>query len=270
MTRAKTDEPVLTYYDMGTAVTAFSTTRHGGSSRGNYAQFNINEYCGDDPKCVAENKQLLAKTLDVSTDHIVVPHQTHGTESRIVGGDFFALRADVRKMVLEGVDAVMTDVSGVCVGVSTADCIPVLIFDPQHDAVCAIHAGWRGTLAGVVKKTVADMTAAYHTNPTVVKAVIGPGISLEAFEVGEEVYEQFAAAGYDMQAISELRGKWHIDLPECNRRQLIDAGLMDVNITPSDICTYRNADKYFSARRLGVDSGRIYTGILLKTDRSSQ
>lgn len=267
-----THKPQLHRYDIAPGVTAFSTTRHGGCSGGNYGEFNINAYCGDDETAVAENLRRLAGELSVDADRIVMPHQTHGIETRQIAADFLSLPPNVRTMILEGVDAVMTNVEGVCIGVSTADCIPVLLHDTEHNAVCAIHAGWRGTAARIVQKAVTDMRLAYGTIPEQLKAVVGPGISLAAFEVGDEVYEQFANAHFPMEAISrqmkvagtDYEYKWHIDLPECNRLQLVQAGVQEESIQMSGICTYGNADDYFSARRLGKDSGRIFTGIMLR------
>ena len=107
------------------------------------------------------------------------------------------------------------------------------------------------------------MCQSFGSQPQSLRAVIGPGISLDAFEVGDEVYEAFATAGFHMPAISLRKDKWHIDLPECNRQQLIAAGLPKEHITNTGICTYHHADTYFSARRLGIQSGRIYSGIIL-------
>jgi len=183
-------------YHIAEGVTAFSTTRKGGVSQGNYSEFNINDYCGDCAEHVAENRRKLADELGISIDHIILPHQVHGVEVRQVAGDYFSMPENIRKMILEGVDAVMTNEKGVCIGVSTADCIPILLYDEEHHAVAAIHAGWRGTLARIVHKTIQEMAFAYHTEPKKLKAVIGPGISLEHFEVGDEVYEAFEQASH--------------------------------------------------------------------------
>ncbi len=158
----------------------------------------------------------------------------------------------------------MTDMKGLCIGVSTADCIPVLLYDEAHHATCAIHAGWRGTVKRIVKKAIASMQAAYGTLPQQLKAQIGPGIHLDSFEVGDEVYEAFSNEDFDMPSISMRKEKWHIDLPECNRLQLIKAGVTSQNIKVSSVCTYQQVNDYFSARRLGIKSGRIFTGIILK------
>ena len=248
--------PQLTYYNMGTGVTAFSTTRQGGCSTGNYAAFNINGYCGDDEVHIAANKVALCSLLGIDSNRLVMPHQVHDCVVRRIDGP--------QQGVIEGVDAVMTDVPQLCIGVSTADCIPVLLYDSIHRAVSAVHAGWRGTVLRIVQKAVEAMRDTYGTAPADLQAVIGPGISLDSFEVGDEVYNQFLSAGFDMQPISRRDAKWHIDLPMCNRLQLMEAGIPSNNIQMTNICTYQQYDRYFSARRLGIQSGRIYTGILIK------
>lgn len=272
-------QPVLNYYNLSDDVKAFSTTRHGGVSEGNYASLNINEYCGDSKANTDANRLLLANELGIDANHIIMPHQTHGVESRIIGEEFATLPDGVKKMLLEGVDAVMTNIPGMCIGVSTADCIPVLLYDEEHHAAAAIHAGWRGTQARIVHKAVQEMRMAYQTDPTKLKAVIGPGISLDNFEVGDEVYADFEQAAFDMSTIAEERikrnpnaddpakafeRKWHINLPLANIQMLTHNGVDEANIINTGICTFDNTDNYFSARRLGIESGRIYTGIIIR------
>ena len=272
-------QPVLNYYNLSDDVKAFSTTRHGGVSEGNYASLNINEYCGDSKANTDANRLLLANELGIDANHIIMPHQTHGVESRIIGEEFATLPDGVKKMLLEGVDAVMTNIPGMCIGVSTADCIPVLLYDEEHHAAAAIHAGWRGTQARIVHKAVQEMRMAYQTDPAKLKAVIGPGISLDNFEVGDEVYADFEQAAFDMSTIAEERikrnpnaddpakafeRKWHINLPLANIQMLTHNGVDEANIINTGICTFDNADNYFSARRLGIESGRIYTGIIIR------
>ena len=248
--------PQLTYYNMGAGVTAFSTTRQGGCSTGNYAAFNINSYCGDDVVHIAANKVALCRLLDIDCNHLVMPHQVHDCVVRCIDGPL--------QETLEGVDALMTNVPQLCIGVSTADCIPVLLFDPIRRAVSAVHAGWRGTVLRIVQKAVEAMHETYGTEAADLQAVVGPGISLDSFEVGDEVYEQFQVAGFEMDTISRRDEKWHINLPECNRIQLVESGVLPSHIQMTNICTFQACDRFFSARRLGIQSGRIFTGILLK------
>lgn len=256
--------PQLHFYDLAPNVTAFSSTRHGGVSQGNYGSFNVNGYCGDDPDHVAQNRQTICQELDISIDHLVMPHQVHGTGVAQISRTFFLLSEDIRRSVTEGIDALITNVTGVCIGVSTADCIPIIIYDPAHHAAGVVHSGWRGTVANIAEAAVASMERAYHSQPESLLVVIGPGISCRNFEVGDEVYDAFASAGYPMDAIALQEEKWHIDLPKCCRLQLEATGVSSANIRMADICTYDQADDYFSARKLGINSGRIFTGIVLR------
>lgn len=272
--------PQLTYYQLADRVVAFSSTRKRGYSQGNYGSFNVNRYCGDNPAHIELNRQSLCQLLQVDNSRLVMPHQVHGTEIRRVDDSFFQQPVSAQTSFLEGVDALMTNSPGVCIGVSTADCIPILLYDPQHHAACAIHAGWRGTVKRITAKAVGAMKQSFGTQPSRLRAVIGPGISLQRFEVGDEVYRQFADQGFDMQQIArryllmatdqqqskaaETIEKWHIDLWTCNQMQLHDEGVPCDDIQTAGICTYDHCDDYFSARRLGVDSGRILTAILLQ------
>lgn len=257
----KMEQPTLLYYNLHEDVVAFSTTRQGGVSTGNYAAFNINRYCGDTDEAINGNRKLLCQLLKLENERLIMPHQVHLTKTAVIDDAFFNSSEEERKERLEGVDAVITSLPDVCIGVSTADCIPILIYDSRRKVAAAIHAGWRGTVKRIVEQTIADMKAVYGSEPKDMKAQIGPGISLDSFEVGNEVYDAFVAAGFDMSQISKQYSKWHIDLPECNRLQLIEAGIPEENISTANICTMKQSDKFFSARRLGIQSGRIYTGI---------
>ena len=275
-------QPQLDYYDMGSGIVAFSSTRHGGCSKGSYAEFNINHYCGDSEEDIRQNRRALCQLLGITDDRLLMPHQVHETKVVKIDERFFALDDTERRNALEGADALMTDLKGVCIGVSTADCIPVLLYDEAHHVVCAIHAGWRGTVKRIVMKAVEAMSATYGTQPQQLKAQIGPGIHLESFEVGDEVYDAFAGEGFPMETISKkypvdnsgskfftlhsslFTSKWHIDLPTCNRLQLIASGLLPLHIETSSVCTFQQSKDYFSARRLGISSGRIFTGIMMQ------
>lgn len=263
-------KPTLLRYDIADEVLAFSTMRHGGASTGAYAEMNINYYCGDDPQAIAENRRLLCSELGIADSQLLYPHQTHGCKVVEIDRELLALPSGEQQQRLDGIDAVVTRQRGICIGVSTADCIPIIIYDPLHHAVAAVHAGWRGTVGRIVQKAVAEMAARFGSEAGSMSAVIGPGISKKNFEVGWEVWQQFADAGFPMDEISdsaELNDcgrRPHIDLPLCNKLQLIEAGLPGHAVTECGICTYDNTADFFSARRLGIDSGRIFTGVMLR------
>lgn len=252
--------PQLLYYDLDPRVTAFSTTRHGGVSQGNYGSLNINSYCGDDPASVAENRRLLSLELPVpNASRLVIPHQVHDSVVQVIDEETLG-----HQELIEGVDALITRLPGVCIGVSTADCIPILIYDPINHCAAAVHAGWRGTVKRIAEKTARQMYSFYRSDYGEMQVMIGPGISLKNFEVGQEVYDEFLQAGFPMERIAAKYAKWHIDLPLCNRLQLEQLGVRPENIRETGICTYDHTDDFFSARRLGIASGRIYTGVILR------
>ena len=256
-------QPTLLHYNLHDDVLAFSTTRQGGFSTGNYSHFNINRYCGDDPEAIRKNRALLCQLLGIEDQRLIMPHQVHLAETAQIDESFFSLTEEQQAQHLEGIDAVMTHLPGVCIGVSTADCIPLLVYDCRHHVVAAIHAGWRGTVKRIAEQTVSKMTSTYGSRPEDLRVQIGPGISLDSFEVGDEVYEAFRTAGFNMPPISRRQEKWHIDLPECNRQQLLSAGVPASAINIANICTVKQSTTFFSARRQGIQSGRIFTGIML-------
>ena len=255
--------PLLTY-PISDRITAFSTTREGGVSIGNYATFNCTHYCGDHPEHVAENRKRLCKHLGIHPSHLILPHQTHSTTHRLIDGAFLKLTPEAQTMQLEGVDSLITQMPQVAICVSTADCVPIIIYDPRHSAAAVIHAGWRGTAARIACQTLQAMHDTFATNAADCMAIIGPSISRDSFEVGDEVYEEFHDAGFDMNNIAIRNDKWHIDLWQCNRIQLQECGLKTEKIYTAGICTFIHHDQFFSARRLGINSGRMLTGIIIR------
>ena len=167
----------------------------------------------------------------------------------------------------EETDAVITAQPGLCVCVKTADCIPVLLYDSRQRIVAAVHAGWRGTVARIVQKTVRQMMPLV---PGDLHAIIGPGISLEWFEVGDEVYEAFRAADFPMERIARRFPRktgdgeaWHIDLWDANRWLLEEMGVEDIYIEGT--CTRTSMD-FYSARRETINTGRNYNGIYINPE----
>lgn len=194
---------------------------------------------------------------------VVTGHQVHGTRVAVVTDPATG------REELEGYDALITRVKGCAIGVRTADCIPVLLFDPVHKAVAAVHSGWRGTVARISAKAITRMHDVYGTAASDLIAVIGPGISADSFQVGPEVVDAFRDAGFDMERIWSSRGPKtegsmaggeHIDLWEAVRLTLIESGITATNIKISGIDTYTDT-RFYSARREGTACGRIINAI---------
>lgn len=238
----------MIYYKLGENITSFTTDR-----------------------TIGRNASLLLDTLPVKASQLVYPHQTHTDRIAVIDAPLLSMPEAERKARLEGVDAIISNQCGVAMGISTADCIPVLVYDAEHHAAAAIHAGWRGTVLRIVEKALSQMSDTFGTKPSQCVAAIGPGISQDSFEVGQEVVDAFSDAGFQMDKYVIMKRKPHIDLKEINRQQLLRCGLDDTNITVSDIDTYTD-EHYFSARReqkpaaedgTVVKCGRILSGFVL-------
>lgn len=223
------------------------TTRAGGVSEGRYESLNLSWSRGDDKDCVAENRRRARAALGGPA--LVFADQVHG--DGVIRVDH---RPHERWSAGRG-DALMTDRPGLALCAQTADCVPILLYDPQRPAVAAIHAGWRGAVAEIAPKTLLAMAGAYGTDPKTVQAVIGPSISRRNYRVGPEVLADFegvfGALDGELIGPRDSEGGATLDVAEACRRQLERAGL--ASITRLDHCTFEEADRFFSSRRAARD-----------------
>ena len=196
---------------------------------------------------------------------VITGHQVHGAKVAKVD------RPDLIREDLEGFDAFMTDLKGVAIGVRTADCAPILLYDPVARAVAAVHSGWRGTLQQVSQKAIFAMKRHFGSEPANLRAVIGPCLGMDSFQVGAEVVIMFKEQGFPLDDIwifregyrpGKMEGGHHIDLVKSNRWLLEEAGVIPGNIQSDDIDTYTD-ESFFSARREGYKCGRTINGIML-------
>jgi len=158
----------------------------------------------------------------------------------------------------------ITNQPGLFVCVQTADCVPVLLYDPQKKVVSAIHAGWKGTVSKIVLKTVQKMTDQFGCQPSDIIAGIGPSIHIHAYEVGPEVVEMVKNNFSNSSALlkpSLNAGRAYLDLWEANQTALMEAGIPEENIEVMGLCSFEHADLFYSARRDGADTGRMVSGI---------
>ena len=201
---------------------------------------------GTEPGIDARQTGISGESLQIPATSIMIPRQTHSTNVRWV--DTFGEVPDT--------DAVITEKAGLCIAVKTADCIPVLLFDQRQHRIAAIHAGWRGTVGRIVEETLLQMQSRAED----ISAIIGPGISLESFEVGDEVYEQFLQAGFPMQLLAKRFSKWHINLKDANRWLLERNGITNILVSDVDTLT---SPYFYSARRDTINTGRNINGIMI-------
>lgn len=234
-------------------------TRLGGVSDGLYASLNIGLGSADDRDRVLENRRRVAASLNVVPERLVTVHQVHSPDvarvERPVGDD--RPRAD----------AMVTDRPGVALGISTADCLPVLFADADAGVIGAAHAGWKGALAGVLENTVAAMEALGAERSRVV-AVLGPTISQDNYEVGPEFVDRFRAddaANERHFRPSPRVGHAQFDLAGYAAGRLEKAGVSGERLTP---CTYADEEQFFSYRRAThrgePDYGRQISAIVLE------
>lgn len=228
-------------------VGALVTTRAGGTSTGPYAGLNLGAHVGDDPMAVERNRLVLNRALPTEPTWLA---QVHGVEVVAVEGASSGAQGDA---------AVAREVGGVC-AILTADCLPVLFADRQARVVAAAHAGWRGLAGGVLERTLAAMAVDAHD----VCVWLGPAIGPAAFEVGEEVRAAFCDVDADAEAAffpGRAMGKWHADLWQLARRRLRLAGVEAIH--GGGVCTYTDAERFYSYRRDGV-CGRFASLIWLE------
>lgn len=223
------------------------TTRFGGVSGGIYESLNLGETRGDDPEAVRENYRRLTAALGV--ERLCFSKQIHETTVRYVTS------ADARRPYdpfLYECDGLVTDEPGLGLIIFTADCIPMLLHDPARGVAAAVHAGWRGTVADMAGSAVEAMVR-LGSDPSDIRAAIGPGISRCCFETGPEVPEAvMAVLGGEGRAYIDDPGRdedrFYVDLKGVNRALLIRAGVEPGHIEVSDECTMCRPDKYWSHR----------------------
>lgn len=235
-------------------VVAFAT-RRGEVGVSAYSSFNCCPYVGDDPTHVDDCRRALLKSLRIDPSQLKTLRQVHSV--RVVA-------ADEASPTVEA-DAVVTNRPGEYVGVYTADCVPILLVDPIAGIAAAAHAGWKGTLGGIATLTVEKMTS-LGADVERIHATFGPAICGGCYEVGQELIDRFAEEGFPMERISRVNpttAKPHLDLVEANVVLLERVGIAAEHISRSNICTRCAPDTYFSARALGVQSGRVLTAIAI-------
>ena len=245
-------------------VSAFSTTRGEVEKGKPYSGVNLCDYVGDDALRVLDARLTLAMQLGVDLDDLVMPRQTHSCRVAVIDERFRSMDIDQQEAALEGVDALVTKLTGVVVGVNTADCVPIVLADAQAGVIAAVHAGWRGTVGRIAATAVEEMCR-QGSRVDRIQASMGPSICQECFEVGDEVVAAFKQARFDLDAIvkrNAATGKAHIDLRAANRAVLVAAGVPAGQIAMSTHCSRCEQERFFSARRLGINSGRTFTGII--------
>jgi polyphenol oxidase len=232
-------------------------TREGGVSEGAYASLNFSFSVGDDAEKVDRNLRRAADLLGVDVSRLYFLSQIHGNDCVELTGD-----EEQRRVVFTEGDALVSSRADVACGVRTADCIPVLLADPLTGRVGAVHAGWRGLVAEVIRATVQRLVGDGETTRCV--AAIGPHIEADAFEVSEDVASALKNASPGVDPVLRGPGKPHVDLRAVAQAQLLHLGLPASHIDHVRGCTYSNRELFFSFRRDGKASGRHLSAIVAR------
>ena len=230
------------------------STRRGGVSPAPWDSLNLDSRRGDSTENVQQNFRLLCGALEVDVQRAVLSKQVHRDDVRLVTAED-AGKGLWRPQDYESADALITNVPSLPLFVFSADCGVILLHDPIRHAIGAVHAGWRGTVMGIVKKTVEAMHRAYGTEPADLRCAIGPSIGKCCFETDEDVPAALRETlGADAEGFMEWNGrKWHIDLKAVNRYWLEKAGVSHIELC--DHCTYCLPELYWSHRRTGLQRG---------------
>ncbi len=243
------------------------TSRLGGVSQGVYGELNLSFTRGESRELVEKNYQILCDALDFKYDSFVLSHQTHTTNIRVVTEDDRGMGLS-KSSEIKDTDALITNVKGIQLTVFGADCVPIFLLDTKNKAIGMVHAGWRGTVEGIGKKTVEKMKEVYGTHPKDVLAGIGPSIGQCCFQVDDPVVNLFREKldfcdEVIKKDLSE-EGKYKIDLWKTNQKLLIQAGVPQKNIEISEICTMCHTDLFYSHRVMGDARGNMAGIMVLK------
>jgi YfiH family protein len=223
-------------------------TRLGGVSPSPYDSLNVGHFVGDDREAVETNHDLICQALGLSRGDITAAQQVHGSQVTLIG-------PEDRGQVIPAADALIADAPGVALMLRFADCLPVLLYDPIHQAIGLVHAGWRGTVGGIATKTALAMVEAYGSRPADIMAGLGPCIGPCCYQVGTEVIEPVKANFNHWQELLQPQGNGslHFDLWEANRRQLAELGVEEMEVM--QLCTACRTDEFFSHRAEGGHTG---------------
>ena len=219
--------------------------------------FNLALHVQDDPGKVMSNRRRFADVLGLKLTNITTCAQVHGSKVVVVKEDLVGKGAQTYADTIQDTDALVTILPEVPLLLFYADCTPVLLADPETGAIGLAHAGWKGTVAQIAKKTVAAMVAEFGCRPEKLLGAIGPAIGACCYEVDDFVRDR--ASGYEkfFAPVAGKPGKYMLDLWALNREQLLEAGLVADNIAVAGICTAHNHELFCSYRAEQGKTGRM-------------
>lgn len=236
------------------------STRKGGVSTGIFSSMNLNFKRGDDPDAVLENYRRMAAALNMRVEDMVLSDQTHTTNVRVITEEDRG-KGILRPQDYSDVDGMITNVPGIVLVTSYADCVPLYFVDPVRKAIGLSHSGWKGTVGHIGQKTVWKMHEVYGSEPKDIVAAIGPSICQSCYEVSDDVAEAFRANFTADEAADILldkgNGKYQLDLWKANWYVLTDAGILPEHLSVTDLCTACHSDLLWSHRKTNGQRGGL-------------
>lgn len=236
------------------------STRKGGVSTGIFSSMNLNFKRGDDPDAVLENYRRMAAALNMRVEDMVLSDQTHTTNVRVITEEDRG-KGILRPQDYSDVDGMITNVPGIVLVTSYADCVPLYFVDPVRKAIGLSHSGWKGTVGHIGQKTVWKMHEVYGSEPKDIVAAIGPSICQSCYEVSDDVAEAFRANFTADEAADILldkgNGKYQLDLWKANWYVLADAGILPEHLSVTDLCTACHPDLLWSHRKTNGQRGGL-------------
>lgn len=243
------------------------STRLGGVSEGCYASMNLSFDRGDDPEAVRENFRRIGNAIGVNVEDMVMSKQTHTTNVRVVTEEDRG-KGVVKERDYTDVDGLVTDVRGICLVTSYADCVPLYFVDPVRNAIGLSHSGWRGTVGKIGKKTVELMAERFGSDSSDILACVGPSVCVDCYEVSEDVVEKvreaFAPALWNRLFYKKDNGKYQLDLWKTNEAIFLEAGILPEHIAVTNVCTHCNSRILYSHRTQGDRRGNLCAFLALK------
>ncbi len=252
--------------DTGIVKHGFST-RLGGVSGGYYESLNLSFDRGDDPEAVRENFRRIGEAIGVQVEDMVMSKQTHTTNVRVVTEEDRG-KGIVRDRDYTDIDGLITNVRGICLVTSYADCVPLYFVDPVRKAIGLSHSGWRGTVGKIGKKTVELMTESFGSDPADILACVGPSICSDCYEVSQDVIDKvkevFDEALWESLFYEKGNGKYQLDLWKTNEEVFQEAGILPEHIAVTNVCTRCNSRILYSHRVQGDKRGNLCAFLALK------
>lgn len=272
--QVKKDLPVLftigSWMEQFKEVTAGFTSRHGGVSEAPYSTLNCGLHVNDLPAHVIRNRELLAEAVGQPFEAFTYAEQVHGNEVVVVGLEEKGKGRTSRESAIQSKDGFITNEKGVVLCAQFADCVPLFFYDSVRHAAGLSHAGWKGSVLNISMATISLMTHTFGSQPSDIRAAIGPSIGVCCYEVDQTVadrvysvlIENNASQQEQLEVISgKPNGKYMLNLQELNRKLLQQAGILSSHIEVSQLCTSCSSDDFFSHRKEGGSTGRMVAWI---------